>query len=87
MQRFNYPLHHHAESDIIKPIESAFNLNSNGLFEDEDLLVQDFVSQVQNSIMLTQGEYVSFPEERLSALIEENAMQKIETERLLEKLQ
>ena len=57
------------------------------MFEDEDLLVQDFVSQVQNSIMLTQGEYVSFPEERLSALIEENAMQKIETERLLEKLQ
>ena len=37
--------------------------------------------------MLTQGEYVSFPEECLSALIEENAMQKIETERLLEKLQ
>ncbi len=36
--------------------------------------------------MLTQSEYVSFPEERLAALIEENAQQKIETERLLEKL-
>eukprot|EP00347_Sterkiella_histriomuscorum_P024154 403332120 len=59
---------------------------------DDDPLVDDFVNQVHNSVLNMShstsynNTMQNFPEERLAALIEENAQMKIDVEKCLEKL-
>jgi hypothetical protein len=55
--------------------------------DDDNLLVNDFVNKVSHSIVYSHNhDNIGFPEERLAALIEENASMKVELETKLEKI-
>ncbi|CDW88006.1 UNKNOWN [Stylonychia lemnae] len=87
-QVFNYPSILQNSDEKLRHNENLNTINMNqdlNMFQANEELVDEFVNSLHQTMISTSRDQ-SFPEERLSALIEENAQMKIDLERSLEKM-